>query len=273
MQVSRSAYYSWRAGRYGVREQRDLTLLTHMQSIHRESRQSYGSPRLYHALKKEGVTCGRNRVARLMRQHGIEAKKKRRYRITTTSKHTMPVADNVLDREFSAKAPNERWVSDITYLWTSEGWLYLGVVLDLFSRRVVGWSMQSTLETSVASDALTMALHTRRPAPGLIHHSDRGSQYASRRYQDQLQSHGMECSMSRKGNCWDNAVAESFFSTLKTELTRDQRFLTHDQAKLAVFEYIEVWYNRKRQHSTVGFLSPVQCEQQFEDQRKASKHP
>lgn len=263
MEVTPSGFYDWRNAPPSKRQEQDALLLAQIQDIHQASRQSYGSPRIYQELREQGVVCGRHRVARLMREHQLRARQKRRYQVTTQSQHDLPVSENVLERQFTAQAPDQRWAGDITYLWTREGWLYLAVVLDLFSRRIVGWSMQSTLETRLVQDALSMAQQARKPEAGLLHHSDRGSQYASHSYQEQLRRHGMVCSMSRRGNCWDNAVVESFFSTLKSELICDQPYRTRAQACSAVFEYIEVWYNRKRRHSTLGYISPVQFERQY----------
>ena len=261
MEVTHSGFYAWRTGAPSPRSMSNEQLLCRIKEAHQASKQTYGSPRIHQELRAQGVSCGRHRVARLMRTHQIRAKGKRRFVITTHSNHSEPVHENILDRQFTASAPNQRWASDITYLWTREGWLYLAVVLDLFSRRVVGWSMQERMHTSLVSDALTMALAARRPTRGLLHHSDRGSQYASGDYQDQLQQHGINCSMSRKGNCWDNAVVESFFSTLKWELLSDQPVGSRSEVRSLVFEYIEVWYNRKRRHSTLGYISPAQFEQ------------
>ncbi len=263
MEVTTSGFYAWRTRIPSEHQQQDEVLLSKIREIHRASGQRYGSPRVYQDLHEQGIVCGRHRVARLMREYQIQGQRKRRFVVTTQSKPDLPVFENVLDRQFRAEAPNQRWAGDITYIWTREGWLYLAVMLDLFSRRVVGWSMQSTLQTSLVSDALSMALQARRPDPGLLHHSDRGCQYASHGYQEQLREHGLVCSMSRRGNCWDNAVVESFFSTLKTQLSGDQPYGTHAEARLALFEYIEVWYNRQRRHSTLGYISPDQFERQY----------
>jgi len=276
MQLKTGSYYAWcsqkRRERRREEHARQQILVEQIQKEHHQSRDSYGSPRIYRELQEQGIKCGRHRVARLMHDHDIVAKKARRFRVTTQSNHALPIAPNVLDREFTASAPNQRWVGDITYLWTREGWLYLAIVLDLFSRRVVGWSMQSTMEAGLVCDALQMAIQRCVPAAGLLYHSDRGGQYASLLYQDQLRRHGMVASMSRKGNCWDNAVAESFFSTLKTELLPAQAFRTRDQAKALVFEYIEVWYNRQRRHSTLGYVSPAQFERQYFEQSHFEKY-
>jgi putative transposase len=226
------------------------------------SRGTYGSPRILRDLREQGYCCGRQRVARLMRQAGLKPTVRSRFRVTTDSKHALPVADNLLAREFTASAVDVKWASDITYLWTGEGWLYLAVTLDLFSRRVVGWSMQSRLDRSLVVNALESALCQRRPEAGLLHHSDRGSQYASGEFQAMLCRQGIACSMSRKGDCWDNAAVESFFGTLKQELVNRCQFATREIARKEVFEYIEVWYNRQRRHSTLGYMSPAQFERQ-----------
>jgi len=266
MEVTHSGFYAWRTSMPSPRSESNEQLLCHIKEVHHASKQTYGSPRIHQELRTQGLRCGRHRIARLMRAHQIRAKGKRRFVVTTQSDHSQPVHENILDRQFTASAPNQRWASDITYLWTNEGWLYLAVVLDLFSRRVVGWSMQERMHTSLVSDALTMALAARRPSSGLLHHSDRGSQYASGSYQDQLQQHEITCSMSRKGNCWDNAVVESFFSTLKWELISDQSVGSRSEMRSSIFEYIEVWYNRKRRHSTLGYVSPAQFEQSYCEQ-------
>jgi transposase InsO family protein len=195
-----------------------------------------------------------------MQDEGIEGQRKRRFRVTTDSRHSHPVAANKLNRDFTVSAPNKVWVSDITYIWTREGWMYLAAILDLFSRRVVGWSIEPYVDRTLALDALGMALRTRRPEPGLLHHSDRGIQYASGDYQKLLDEHGIDCSMSRKGDCWDNAVAESFFSTLKAERVHRTDYITRSQARASVFEYIEAFYNPRRRHSALGYVSPVQHE-------------
>ena len=263
LEVSQSGYYSWRKRAECPRQQENRRLLALIKAIHLESRKTYGSPRIHDQLKDRGVVCGKNRVARLMRGHGIQAKHRRRFKATTDSCHGLPVAENVLDRQFSVAGPDVVWVADITYIPTREGWLYLAVVMDLFSRRIIGWSMQPRLHRRLVIDALTMALSRRRPPPGLMHHSDRGSQYASEEYQTMLQEHQIVCSMSRRGNCWDNAPVESFFSTLKRELIHRRRYRTRLAARAEIFEYIEVWYNRKRRHSSLQYRSPVQYEQLF----------
>jgi len=211
-------------------------------------------------LRARGQRVSRKRVARVMGEHGLAARRRRRYVATTDSRHQQPVAPNVLERRFTPGQPNSTWVTDITSVGTRQGWLYLAVVLDLFSRKVVGWSMSQNIDRHLVLGALDMALQGRQPPRGLLHHSDRGSQYASADYRHALAARGIECSMSRKGNCWDNAVVESFFSTLKQELVYTTDFATHEQARLALFEYIEVFYNRQRRHSTLGYVSPVQFE-------------
>ena len=231
-----------------------------MAAIYTQSRGRYGSPRVHAELRHSGERTARKRVARLMQNQGLRARPRRRYRCTTDSGHTMPIAGNVLARRFAVARPNTTWVTDITYLWTVEGWLYLAVILDLFSRQVVGWSMSASLECQLALDVLKMALAHRQPARGLIHHSDRGVQYASQQYQQLLAQHGIIGSMSRKGNCWDNAVAESFFATLKKELAQQTRWSTRVQARSEIFQYIELFYNRSRRHSALGYLCPNQFE-------------
>jgi len=257
--VSPSGYQAWKRG--GVPSRKRLTdaqLLILIQAIHVELKGVYGSPRMLPELRDRGFSVGKARVERLMRERGIRARHKRRYKATTDSKHTLPVADNLLKRNFTPRGPNQIWTSDITYLWTDEGWLYLAIVLDLFNREVVGWSIAPRMTVDIVADALTMAKSRRKPLPGLMHHSDRGSQYASRAFQDQLAGYGMSCSMSRKGNCWDNAPTESFFNSLKNERVHGSRYTTRQAAEADMFEYIEVFYNRKRLHSTLGYTSPIQ---------------
>jgi transposase InsO family protein len=231
--------------------------------VHAEVRERYGARKIRKQLNESGIECGRNRVTRLMGDAGLRCRRVRKFRVTTSSDHSFPVARNELMRNFglamNGKA-DRTWVSDITYLPTSEGWLYLAVVIDLSSRRVVGWSLDERLERFLALKALSMALAQRHPQAGLLHHSDRGSQYASREYRQALEEIGATASMSRVGDCWDNAVVESFFATLKAELVRDSRWKTRDEAKGAVVEWIEIWYNRKRRHQSLGYLTPVQYE-------------
>jgi putative transposase len=267
MDVSSSGYYAWRVRPSSARSVQEKELMLHITTAHQQSRSTYGSPRVKRELGIKGISCSRNRVARLMRLHGVQVKPVRRFRLTTSSKHNLPIHANVLDRQFTSSAPDQRWASDMTYIWTNEGWLYLAVVMDLFSRRIVGWSTAPTLAQPLVLQALSMALQSRRPAAGLLHHSDRGSQYASHDYQEQLRRFGIKCSMSRKGNCWDNAVVESFFATLKTELIRKRTYRLRADAKADIFEYIEVWYNRQRRHSTLGYLSPAEFEAKAETNR------
>ena len=227
---------------------------------HKASDRTYGSPRVHEDLQEQGIRCGRKRVARLMRENGIRAKQARRFKATTDSDHNDPVAPNLLDREFHVDVPDRVWVADLTYIWTREGWLYLAVILDLFSRRVVGWSMSKRITSQLTLEALSVALWTRKPSPGLLHHSDRGSQYTCGDYRDVLDEHGVLCSMSRKGDCWDNAVAESFFKTLKVERVNDRDYWTREEAQTDIIDYIERFYNRKRRHSYLGYVSPVEYE-------------
>ena len=257
--VSISGYRAWKRG--GSPRRKRLTaaqLLALIQAIHQELKGAYGSPRMVRELRARGFPASKPRVERLMRENGIRARHKRRYKATTDSKHALPVAPNLLDRNFAPAAPNAAWSSDITYVWTDEGWLYLAVVLDLFNREVVGWSIKPRMTADIVMDALTMAWFRRKPAPGLIHHSDRGSQYASHAFQSKLTAYGMICSMSRKGNSRDNAPAESFFGSLKNERVHGARYATREQAIAGLFDYIEVFYNRSRRHSTLGYHSPVQ---------------
>jgi transposase InsO family protein len=264
--VSRSGFYAAQGRGPSKRSIRRERLRLHVRVSFAKSRTRYGSPRVYKDLRAAGVQASRRQVAELMREEGLRACAARRFVATTDSTHGRAVAANHLRRKFAVAqnpTPDRVWVSDLTYLPTAQGWLYLAVVLDLASRRVVGWNTGATLEASVAVDALTAAFWSRRPAPGLLHHSDRGVQYASAEYREVLVQHGAECSMSRKGNCWDNAVAESFFATLEKELPEAARWQTHAQARRDLFEFIEVWYNRQRRHSTLGYLSPVDYEERL----------
>ena len=258
--VSPAGYYAWRARPESMRGAINRALVATIRVIHRESRETYGSPSIWDALIKQGHGVGEHRVARLMRQEGIRAKTVKKWRATTQSNHRLPVALNTLNRQFTVTQPNRVWAGDITYVWTTEGWLYLAVVLDLYSRLVIGWAMGSRLTVELAEQALTMAVANRAPRAGLLHHSDRGSQYAATSYQHLLGEHGITTSMSRKGNCWDNACVESFFGTLKRELVYHQHYATRENATQDIFEYIEVFYNRKRRHSTLGYDSPAEFE-------------
>ena len=262
LEVSRSGYYAWLNRPESTRESENRALTEKIKSIHIKSRKTYGSPRIHRKLLAEGFQCSRGRVARLMREHDIRGRSKRRFVVTTDSKHDFPVAANLLERRFDAAEPNRVWVSDITYIPTSEGWLYLATTLDLYSRKIVGWSMDSSMSRQLVLNALDMAVTARKPAKGLIHHSDRGSQYASGDCRKALDQYGMLCSMSRKGDCWDNAVMESFYRSLKTELVYQRTYSTREQARREIFEYIEVFYNRRRIHSYLGYLSPADYEAQ-----------
>lgn len=262
--VSVSGYYAWRKRPPSQRHQANAALLVAITRVYQESDGAYGSPRIQQALQQQGCACSRNRVARVMRTAGIQGKHKRKRRVRTTdSDHALPVAPNHLAQEFAATAPNQKWVTDITYIPTAEGWLYLAAVLDLFSRRIVGWAMADTLQTTLVLAALQMALTQRRPAAGLLHHSDRGSQYASADYQSQLTAAGIMVSMSWTGNCLDNAAMESFWAILKRERTDDRTYATRSEAKTDIFRYIEGFYNRRRLHSTLGYLSPQAFEQGY----------
>lgn len=257
LDVSRSGFYAWRQRPLSPRAVRRAALVQQIAAVHRDSRQLYGSPRVYRELLDQGAQVAENTVAKLMHLHHIRSKVARRFTPhTTDAKHPYPVAENLLRRDFTAAAPNRKWVTDITYVETREGWLYVAAVLDLYSRKIVGWSMAEHLRTELAAAALEMALLRRKPDAGLLHHSDRGVQYASTAYQDLLAHNGCVCSMSRAGNCYDNAAMESFWGTLKTELVYQQMFATQAQAKAAIFEYIEVFYNRKRKHSSLNYTSP-----------------
>jgi putative transposase len=261
LDVSKAGYYAWRAREQSARSKRDSELVSYIRTAHIQSRKLYGSPRIYAELRENGVKTSRKRVARLMRQHGIQGKKQRHFQVTTLSKHNYPIAPNLLNRQFKKERPNQAWVADITAVSTAEGWLYLAVVLDLFSRRVVGWSMSNKNDADLAINALKMATTSRTFAQSVIVHTDRGSVYACRAYVQYLEANNLVASMSRKRDCWDNAVAESFFSTLKVELKGRSLWKTRREARTAIFEYIEAWYNRRRRHSTLGYLSPMEFEE------------
>ncbi|PZD70246.1 hypothetical protein C1752_15938 [Acaryochloris thomasi RCC1774] len=265
LHLSRSAYYAWVHRKTSPRQQENEILSEQIQQIHQDSRHTYGSPRIHAALIAKGFRVGRQRVRRLMAKLGISARRKRQFKVTTTdSDHAYSVAENVLNRDFTTTEPDRAWVADLTYIATAEGWLYLAVIIDLFSRRVVGWSMAEHMRTALVSTALEAALGHRIPASnGLVFHSDRGSQYASTDYRAELERSDITCSMSRRANCWDNAVAESFFGTLKTELIHPMIFDTRAKAKTVIAEWIEVFYNRQRIHSTIGYFTPVQFEELY----------
>jgi transposase InsO family protein len=260
-EVSRSGYYAWRLRNKSKRKLANDRLLIQIKKAYNKGRKTYGSPRITDALNESGYTCGRNRVARLMRIKGIIAKTKRRFKSTTNSAHKLPISPNLLKRNFTVSAPNKIWVADITYIWTKEGWLYLAAVMDLFNRGIVGWSMGSRINAELTVRALKQAVQRRRPGKGLIFHSDRGVQYASQHMRNELKRHGFVQSMSRKGDCWDNSVMESFFHTLKTEHVYFEKYQSRAEAKSKIFEYIEVFYNRQRKHSTLGYKSPLEFEE------------
>lgn len=258
--VSRSGYYDWLTRPESARAQRDRELVGHIQRLHARARRSYGAVRTWRVLNREGIRCGKHRVARLRKAQGIEALRTRRFRYREAAHEQNPPAPNHLNRVFEATAPNEVWAGDVTYIPTRQGWLYLAVLLDLHSRKVVGWCMRHAPDLELILGALQMALLQRQPAPGLIHHSDRGQIYRSRAYQALLTEHGMVMSMSRKGDPYDNAVVESFFSTLKNDLIHHRRWVTRDDARQAIFDFIELFYNRQRAHAYLGFCSPVEFE-------------
>ena len=258
--VSRSGYYAWLKRGPSRREVENRELVVHIRKAFRLSRGTYGSHRIRAELNASGFKVGRHRVARLMRQEGLQGFRKKRYRSTTDSSHDKRVAPNLLNRRFQVEKPNTVWAADITCYRTGEGWLYLAVILDLYSRRVVGWAMGSSMRKDLVLQALEMALNRRRPAAGLLHHSDRGSQYASEEYRKRFEEHGIVQSMSRAGDCWDNAVVESFFSTVEAELESRSTWTTREAARTAIHEYIEVFYNRRRRHSFLGYLSPADYE-------------
>ena len=262
LKVSKSGYYAWRTRPESARAKTDRELTRVIRRLHGESNGVYGSPKIRVELKDEGYHYGRHKVARLMRIAGLSGCPKRRFRVTTKRDPSHPVANNLLAQDFATDAPNQRWAADITYLATNQGWLYLAVVMDLYSRRIVGWSMNRWINRHLVIDALRMALDARQPAGALIHHSDRGAQYTSDDFRDELDKHGIQCSMSGRGNCYDNAVVESFFGLLKRERVNRVRYRTRDEAKADVFDYIEVFYNRKRRHGYLGNISPAAFEKQ-----------
>jgi putative transposase len=260
LSVTRSGYYAWQPEKVGLREAENQVLVEQIRAEYKNSRRTYGSPRIQASLQRKGIACGRHRVARLMRGEGISPQKRQKWHPVTTQRQpdVLP-APNLLNQDFCATAANQKWVSDFTYIDTAESWLYLAIVLDLFSRKVVGWAMAEQMDAALVEAALRMALQGRQPAATLLHHSDQGSQYTSATYQSSLSTANIQTSMSRVGNCYDNAVAESFFGTLKAECATDQ-FPTQALARTTIFEYIEVWYNRQRLHSTLGYLSPAEFE-------------
>jgi len=268
--VSRGGYYSWLSRPESQKTRKDRQLLLWIRASFRESRNRYGSPRVHAQLREEGIACGRHRVARLMRQDRLQARPRRRFKTTTQSAHSQAVAANELKRQFKVATLDTCWAADITYIWTREGWVYLAVLLDLCSRRVVGWAISDRLTEELTLRALDQALAHRRPAAGLLHHSDRGSQYAAREYRQRLADSGLRASMSRRGDCWDNAVVESFFSSLKTELFAGRRWpATRQEARREIFDYIEIFYNRQRRHSALGYLSPSRFEKNRQEKAAA----
>ena len=261
LQVARSGFYAWRGRPKSDQTQRRESLLVEIKSIHHERRKNvYGSPRVYEELQDRKVPCCQNTVAKVMKEAGIQSKTAKKFKATTDSKHNRPVAPNVLDQQFQVSRVNEVWLADITYVWTREGWLYLAAVEDLYTRKIAGWSTSNRLTADLVTAALEMAIGRQLPQAGLLAHSDRGSQYAGEAYQGLLKDHGITCSMSRKGNCWDNAPMESFFATLKKELITLEDYKTRDEAKRSLFEYIELFYNRVRRHSALGYVSPAEFE-------------
>lgn len=270
LEVSRSGYYAWHERPESEHARRDRELLPEIRRVFAENRFVYGALRVWKALKKQGVACGRGRVERLMREHDIRAKRRRRFTVTTKSDPTKTPAPNLLDRDFTAPAPNRKWCSDISFIETQEGWLYLAAILDLYSRKIVGWAMGGEIDAALVCRAWDMAVAQRQPAPGLLHHSDRGSQYTSHLFQQRLRSANAVVSMSRKGNCYDNAAMESFFGTLKTELVDRTTYRTRAEAETDIFFYIEGFYNRTRLHSTNDFVSPQDFEEAFDKQKSDS---
>ena len=263
LRVSRSGFYAWTARPSPRRTERNAALLVHVRAAYAQNRQIYGAPRIHHELTQQGIRCGRHRIARLMRREGIVACTERHFRWTATVRAELPAAPDHLQRRFHAAGPNQRWVSDITFIRTSQGWLYLAIVLDLFSRRIVGWAMHATLTHALVEEAIIMALTARQPPPGLVFHADGGGQYRAVSVQQLLTAHQLLASTSRPGQCLDNAVAESFFHTLKTELVYQHRYRTREEARLAIFEYIAAFYNRTRRHSSLQYQSPEEYEAQY----------
>lgn len=262
LKVSKSGYYAWRNRPESNRAKTDRELTEVIQRLHADSHGVYGSPRIWEDLKDEGYHCGRHKVARLMRSEGLRGCPKRRFKVTTQRDPSHPVAKNLVAQDFATQAPNQCWASDITYLATNQGWLFLAIVMDLYSRRIVGWSMSRWINRHLVIDALRMAIDARQPKGALIHHSDRGAQYTSDDFRAELDKYGIQCSMSGRGNCYDNAVVESFFGLLKRERVNRVRYRTRDEAKADVFDYIEVFYNRKRRHGYLGNISPAAFEKQ-----------
>jgi len=270
--VSRSGYYKFIHAKLSKRAQENERLLYKIKIVHKESRQTYGSPRMHAVLREDGEICSKNRVAKIMKSAGIAAKMKKRFKVTTKANPNAIASPNLLQQDFFAAMPNQRWVADFTYVATQEGWLYVATVLDLFSRRIVGLSMSDRMTTDLVTMAIQQALIHRKPPKGLIHHSDRGCQYTSHAFQYLLKKHGILSSMSGTGNCYDNSAMETFYHTLKTEHVYFENYVTREQAKQSIFEYVEVFYNRKRRHSTLGYLSPAQFENQWLNKMDVSLH-
>lgn len=268
--VARSGFYAWKKRPKPARAKSDAQLAAKVAAAHQRSRRTYGSPRVHRELRAQGVRVGKKRIERIMRENGIQGRAKRRFKRTTDSKHGGPIAPNILARQFIVAEPNRVWVTDVTAIATGEGWLYFAPVLDLFSRRVVGWASSENNDTALALDALGKALRARRPRPGLLHHSDRGSPYASEDYRAALRAHHVCPSMSRKGDCWDNAVAESFFASLRAELVDHERFTTRRAAISAIADYINNFYNAERRHSHLGYLSPIEFELRSQVQQQVA---
>jgi putative transposase len=268
LEVSEKGYANWRKRGKSKRKRDDELLTERIEDAYHQHKGHYGSPRIHAELKAQGIQCGRRRVARLMRENQLNARKKRRKVQTTDSNHPFPIAPNLLEQDFTADAPNKKWMTDFTYIDTQEGWLFLAGVLDAYSRKIVGWSMSECHDATLVQDALRMALLMRQPGADLVHHSDRGSEYASTRYQKMLQEQHIQVSMSKKGDCYDNAMIESFWATLKKEGFEKRIFSSRDEARTVIFEYIEAYYNRKRRHSSLGYVSPVDYEKQGEQRRE-----
>lgn len=260
LQVSSRGYRDWREREISQRQREDMVILAHIREEHHLSGESYGRVRMTQELQEKGLQAGERRIGRLMRDNGITVTRTHKYKVTTDSNHSFDIAPNLLDRDFTATAVNQKWAVDISYIWTAQGWLYLAVVIDLYSRRVIGWAVSDRMKRDLAIRALDMAVALRKPPKGCIHHSDRGSQYCSHEYQNRLEDHGFKVSMSRKGNCWDNAVVETFFKTIKAELIWRYSWATRRQAEMAIFQYINGFYNPRRRHSTLGGKSPLAFE-------------
>lgn len=258
--VSRSSYYSWLAVPVSNRKLADKELGANITQIYSNHKGKYGYPRITKQLNKTGISCGKNKVYSIMNKLGLKAKHKRKFKATTDSNHKLAVYENIINRDFTATDINQKWFSDISYIETAQGWLYLAVIIDVYSRAVIGWAMDNNMEKSLVCNALHMALWRRHFPKGVIIHSDRGSQYCSYEYQNILQSYNLICSMSRRGNCWDNAIAETFFHTLKTELVYDCKYKSREEAKSSIFNYIEAYYNQTRMHSSIGYLAPMEFE-------------